>query len=161
MKAENIKIHIIGGGNLGVALAIGMSKFFPCAGITITRRNIEQIRFLENGNIRVSSDNTFEINQADIILLSVKPYQVDIVLNEILPHIENKIIVSAVSGLSIESLEQKVNNAHAVVRIMPNIAAQFGGLPRVFHFLKRTVRLAGRFWTYSAIWEPRWLSRKS
>ena len=126
MKAENIKIHIIGGGNLGVALAIGMSKFFPGAGITITRRNIEQIRFLENGNICVSSDNTFEINEADIILLSVKPYQVDIVLNEILPHIENKIIVSAVSGLSIESLEQKVNNAHAVVRIMPNIAAQFG-----------------------------------
>jgi len=126
METKTIKIHIIGGGNLGVALAIGLSKFAENSQITVTRRNIQQIQFLENQNIRVSSDNTFEINQADIILLTVKPYQVGVVLDEILPHITNKIIVSAVSGLSINTLEQKTNHAHSIVRIMPNIAAQFG-----------------------------------
>jgi len=126
METKTIKIHIIGGGNLGVALAIGLSNFSANSGITITRRNIQQIQFLEGQNIRVSSNNTFEINQADIILLTVKPYQVGVVLDEILPHITNKIIVSAVSGLSINTLEQKTNHAHSIVRIMPNIAAQFG-----------------------------------
>ena len=120
------KIHIIGGGNLGVALATGLSKFSANSVVTVTRRNVQQIKFLEDQGIRVFSDNTFEISQADIILLTVKPYQVDAVLSEILPHITNKIIASAVSGLDIETLERKTNSAHHVVRIMPNIAAQFG-----------------------------------
>jgi len=123
---EKVKIHIIGGGNLGVALAIGLTKFAPTAEITVTRRNVKQIQYLENQDIKVSADNTFGISQADIILLTVKPYQVDAVLQEIMPHITNKIIASAVSGLSIEMLEQKTNYMHSIVRIMPNIAAQFG-----------------------------------
>jgi len=119
-------IHIIGGGNLGVSLAIGISKFSTDLKITVTRRNVHQIQYLENLKIRVSSDNLFEIDHADIILLTVKPYQVDTVLTEILPHISNKIIVSAVTGLSVDSLEQKTNHLHKIVRIMPSIAAQFG-----------------------------------
>jgi pyrroline-5-carboxylate reductase len=123
---ENTKIHIIGGGNLGVALAIGLSKYAPETELTVTRRNVKQIQYLEDLKIRVSADNTSEINKADIILLAVKPYQVDVVLQEIMPHLTYKIIASAVSGLSIEMLEQKSNHAHSIVRIMPNIAAQFG-----------------------------------
>jgi pyrroline-5-carboxylate reductase len=126
METKKLKIHIIGGGNLGVALAIGFSEFTSNSEITISRRNVEQIRSLESRNIRVTSDNTFEINQADIILLTVKPYQIDVVLNEILPLIKNKMIVSAISGLTIDSLEQKTNSLHSIVRIMPSIAAQFG-----------------------------------
>jgi len=126
MGSKTTRIHIIGGGNLGVALAIGLSKFAPDTQITITRRNIQQIQFLENLNIRVSADNTFEISQADFILLTVKPYQVDAVFNDILPHITNAVIASAVSGLNLDTLEQKTNQEHSCVRIMPNIAAQFG-----------------------------------
>jgi len=126
MESGKLKIHIIGGGNLGVSLAIGISKFSADSKITVTRRNVHQIQYLENLKIRVSSDNLFEINQADIILLTVKPYQVDTVLTEILPHISNKIIVSAVTGLSVDSLEQKTGHFHSIVRIMPSIAAQFG-----------------------------------
>jgi pyrroline-5-carboxylate reductase len=126
MESRPTKIHIIGGGNLGVALAIGISKFSANSEVTVTRRNVQQIQFLENQNIHVSSDNTFGIDQADIILLTVKPYQVDVVLQEILPHITNKIISSAVSGLSINVLDEKTNHEHSIVRIMPNIAAQFG-----------------------------------
>lgn len=126
MKTKSKRIHIIGGGNLGVALAIGLSKFSPESIVRVSRRNIEQIRFLEELNIKVSSNNTKEISLADYIILTIKPYQADVVLKEILPHIKNKIIVSAISGLSIESLEEKTDRAHSVVRIMPNIAAQFG-----------------------------------
>lgn len=126
METKSTHIHIIGGGNLGVSLAIGISKFSADSKITITRRNIQQIQYLEKLNIRVSADNLLEIDKADIILLTVKPYQVDTVLNEIMPHISNKIIVSAVTGLSVDALEQKTNHGHSIVRIMPSIAAQFG-----------------------------------
>jgi len=126
METKITNIHIIGGGNLGSSLAIGLSKFSPNSNIIITRRNIQQIQYLEKLNIRVSADNNFEISKADVILLTVKPYQVDTVLTEIMPHISNKIIVSAVTGLSVDSLEQKTNHLHTIVRIMPSIAAQFG-----------------------------------
>jgi pyrroline-5-carboxylate reductase len=126
MESKKMNVHIIGGGNLGVALALGMAKFSANIQITVTRRNIQQIQFLENHNIRLSADNTAHISEADIILLTVKPYQVDAVLNGILPHISNAIIASAVSGVNIAALEEKTNHLHSIVRIMPNIAAQFG-----------------------------------
>ena len=69
MESGEMKIHIIGGGNLGSALAIGLSKFSANAQITVCRRNVQQIQYLEDLNIRVSSDNTLEINQADIIYI--------------------------------------------------------------------------------------------
>jgi pyrroline-5-carboxylate reductase len=137
------KIHIIGGGNLGVALAIGLNKFVKDASVTVTRRNVELIKHLTQQNIQVSSDNTFEIEQADIILLAIKPYQVDHVLTEILPHIQNKIIASAVSGLSNTELENKVGAAHSVVRIMPNIAAQFGASATCISFSEAS-KIAGQ-----------------
>ena len=121
-----MKVHIIGGGNLGVAIALGLSKYSKNTQITVTRRNIESIQYLEKNGITVSSNNTHQIQDADIIILTIKPYQVETVLKEITPAISNKIIASAVSGVAIEDLQKETNNAHAIVRIMPNIAAQFG-----------------------------------
>ena len=87
MKTKTKNIHIIGGGNLGVALAKGLAKYSPKSNLTVTRRNVELINELEDLNISVSSDNTSGISKADIIILAVKPYQADIVIKEIL---ENK-----------------------------------------------------------------------
>jgi pyrroline-5-carboxylate reductase len=132
-----MKIHIIGGGNLGVAIAIGISKYTKHNQVTITRRNIESIEHLETQNISVSSSNTKNIEQADIIILTIKPYQVDTVLEEILPFLKNKIIASAVSGLSIETLQEKAGTNHAVIHIMPNIAARFGESATCISYLEK------------------------
>jgi pyrroline-5-carboxylate reductase len=119
-----MKVHIIGG-NLGTSIAIGISKFSKNNQVTITRRNTASIAHLENVGITVSSDNTHNIEDADVVILTVKPYQVDIVLADILPKIKNKTIASAVSGLSIEVL-QGIGDGNHAMRIMPNIASRFG-----------------------------------
>jgi pyrroline-5-carboxylate reductase len=121
-----MKIHIIGGGNLGASIAIGISKFSSNHKITVTRRNTAKIKHLEELGITLSSDNSHNIHEADIVILTIKPYQVNLVLAEILPAITNKIVASAVSGLSIESLQNKIGDTNQAIRIMPNIAAQFG-----------------------------------
>lgn len=121
-----MNIHIIGGGNLGVAIALGLSKYSKNNSVIVTRRTIESIQYLEAKGITVSSNNTHKIQEADIIILTIKPYQVGLVLKEILPIITNKIIVSAVSGVTLEALQNETNHVHAIVRIMPNIAVQFG-----------------------------------
>ncbi|MBB1193271.1 pyrroline-5-carboxylate reductase [Flavobacterium sp. SOK18b] len=121
-----MKVHIIGGGNLGVAIALGLSQFSPENKITITRRNVSSITYLEKLGATVTSNNVHQIEEADVIILTIKPYQVDMVLTEILPYVSQKIVASAVSGLSIEKLQEKIGNTNSAIRIMPNIAAQFG-----------------------------------
>jgi len=121
-----MKVQIIGGGNLGASIAIGIAKFTTNNQVTVTRRNIIPISHLQDLGITITTDNTSKIQEADIIILTIKPYQVDTVLAEILPTISNKVIASAVSGLSIENLQSKIGDSHSAVRIMPNIAAQFG-----------------------------------
>ena len=121
-----MNVHIIGGGNLGSSIAVGITKFTTGNQVTVTRRNTANILHLEQLGVTVSKDNKHNIQNADIIILTIKPYQVDTVLEEILPVIANKTIASAVSGLSIENLQNKIGASHQAVRIMPNIAAQFG-----------------------------------
>lgn len=132
-----MNVHIIGGGNLGVALALGFSKYSKDNQVTVTRRNIESILYLQDHGIVVSSDNKHNITEADIIILAIKPYQVEVVLDEILPILSNKIIASAVSGLSIENLQKQIGEQHAAIRIMPNIAAQFGASATCVAFAER------------------------
>ncbi len=49
-----MKIHIIGGGNLGVAIALGISKYTKGNQVVITRRNVAAIAYLEKEGIKVS-----------------------------------------------------------------------------------------------------------
>jgi pyrroline-5-carboxylate reductase len=121
-----MKVHIIGGGNLGVSVALGLARFSKDNQITVTRRNTASILHLQELGITVSTDNKHGIQDADLVILTIKPYQVDTVLAEILPVISNKVIASGVSGLSIENLQKKIGESNVAVRIMPNIAAQFG-----------------------------------
>ena len=120
-----MNIHIIGGGNLGVAIAIGISQHTAGNNITITRRNIENILFLQQQGINVNSNNIEGIAAADLVILTVKPYQVSAILDEILPHIKSSIIASAVSGLSIEEIQEKTGLELPIIHIMPNIAIRF------------------------------------
>lgn len=137
-----MNIHIIGGGNLGVALAVGISQYTKEHQVTITRRNIESIRYLEDRGIIVSSSNIKDIGKADIIILTIKPFQVDLVLDEILPNIKNKIIATAISGLSIETLESKTKFEHKIIHIMPNIAVRFGESATCISYLDKDQQAA-------------------
>jgi pyrroline-5-carboxylate reductase len=53
--------HIIGGGNLGASIAIGIAKFTTGNSVTVTRRNTVQILHLEQLEITVSKDNQHNI----------------------------------------------------------------------------------------------------
>lgn len=121
-----MNIHIIGGGNLGVAIAVGISKYTTGNSITVTRRNIESILHLEQQGIKVKNNNIDGIDTADLVILTIKPFQVAAVLDEILPHIKSAILASAVSGLSIDEIQQKTGFDMPVIHIMPNIAIRFG-----------------------------------
>jgi len=90
----------------------------------------------------VSNDNTFQIAKADIVILTIKPYQIANVLIEILPFVSKKRIASAVSGFSIEAIQQITQDTCSVVRIMPNIAIQFGESATCISFTEKDKKAA-------------------
>lgn len=132
-----MNIHIIGGGNLGVALALGISKYTIGNKVTITRRNIESIQYLEKEGITVNASNTKNIENADLIILTIKPFQVDLIIQEILPFIKNATIATAVSGLSIQKLQETTGFDLPIVPIMPNIAIRFGESATCISYLEK------------------------
>jgi pyrroline-5-carboxylate reductase len=120
------KIAIIGGGNLGMAIADGLlqSKFIRPADLIITRRNpAALIKFAEQG-CTVYSDNKKAVSKAAVIILAVKPYNYSGVLSEIKPLLSpgKKLLVSVITGIWISDLQKAIGKPVPVVRAMPNTA---------------------------------------
>jgi pyrroline-5-carboxylate reductase len=120
------KIAIIGGGNLGAAMAEGLinSGFILPNHLIVTRRNIAALKSLEERGVMVSNDNTEAVKYADWIVLAVKPFQVKEVLTQIQPFLDVKkhSLISVVTGIWIKDLQEIVGNDFALFRAMPNTA---------------------------------------
>ena len=126
----NKKIAIIGGGNLGTAIAEGLiqSKFVLPKQILITKRNISTLHALERKGVLVSDKNEEALRYADLVILAVKPFQVNDVLATLRKEFkeEKHILVSVVTGVSIEHLSAAVGKKVPVVRAMPNTPCKVG-----------------------------------
>lgn len=121
----NKKIAIIGGGNLGTAIAEGLIKsgFVLPEHIIITKRNTRTLMPLAQKGILVSTDNREAVHYADLVLLCIKPFQVNEVLAEIRDQLRpSHALVSAVTGVTLEHIESIVGNSVSIVRAMPNTA---------------------------------------
>lgn len=122
----NKKIAIIGGGNLGTAIAEGLiaSSFVVPNQILITKRNIETLAPLKEKDVGVSNDNTDAVRFADVIILAVKPFQVQEVLNGIKEALNEsaQMLVSVVTGVYINDINSIIKKTLPVFRAMPNTA---------------------------------------
>ena len=119
------KIAIIGGGNLGSAIAEGLlaSKFCKPADITITKRNLETLGKLKEKGVKITLDNNDAVQNSELIILAVKPYQVSDVLNGFKKKLSaKKILVSVVTGVLIADIEACIETKMPVFRAMPNTA---------------------------------------
>ena len=139
-----MKIGFIGTGNMGGAILKGYAKSSASAGNDILIHNklsehnsVMAEAMAESGNtyksIRICNDNIELAEEADIIIIGVKPSSVDEVLSQIAPCLAmspGKIVVSMAAGVSIASMEAMLNEAKPgcsssakLIRIMPNINA--------------------------------------
>lgn len=119
------KIAIIGGGNLGMAIAEGLleSGFIHPEHIIITRRNILPLASIETKGVLVSNRNEEAVQYADWIILAVKPFQIKEVLQQIQPHItSHHAIVSVVTGVWLKEMREIIGSDVPLFRAMPNTA---------------------------------------
>jgi len=122
----NQKITIIGGGNLGGAVGLGLinSNQLNSSSLTVSDRYAGVLKKFQEHGVNTSNNNVDAINNANIIILAIKPYQAQEIIAEIKPHlVPNQILISAVAGLGLQKLEDLVSGTGVVAfRIMPNTA---------------------------------------
>jgi len=124
------RIAILGGGNLGRALAMGWveSGSHPADHIWITRRNAEKLTFFADAGFVVGSDNVAAVRASEIIILAIQPQQISALADEIREVIdpERHRIISVASGISIRQLRELLDTRASIVRAMPNTAVSIG-----------------------------------
>ncbi|MCV2499804.1 MAG: NAD(P)-binding domain-containing protein [Candidatus Lightella neohaematopini] len=123
---EEKKINIIGAGNISYAVVSGLINsnykkdlITVCAPSVKNRNNITKLF-----GIKSSNSNIYYSDQADVLILAVKPQSIVSVcqdLNKI--NLSKKIIISLLAGINTNILINllKQNNVN-IVRMMPNIA---------------------------------------
>ncbi len=123
------KVAIIGGGNIGVALARGLARSgeYEARDIVITRRRENKLDTLASEGFQVSNNNRLAVSNVSVIVLAVLPQQIKAVIDEINDDLSNEqLLVSVVSGVSIQNIVDLVGKDLHVVRAMPNTAISIG-----------------------------------
>src|SRR5215216_2455455 len=109
-----MKAAIIGGGNIGMALAEGLIRARVCkpGDITITRRNISSLKLCEQKGFAVSTDNVKAIGGADTVFICVLPQQLDEVLKQLQPAVDLKkqLLVSVVTGAHTQVFRERLGS---------------------------------------------------
>jgi len=120
------KIAIIGGGNLGAAIAEGLLKsgFAAPEQITVTRRNLSRLQSLKEQGITITDNNRAAIESSEVIIVALKPYNVKEVLEELKNSFDSKkhMVISVVTGVYLKELTAILNHGFPIFRAMPNTA---------------------------------------
>lgn len=120
-------IGCIGCGNMGGGVLKGLvpHEEFTLLGHDHTRAKVEGIG--PEGRVTFMASPIELAKTADVIILAVKPYQMEAVLEEIRPALDaSKIVVSLAAAFSQERLRKGVDGRCAVVRCMPNLPVIVG-----------------------------------
>ena len=113
------KLAIIGAGNMGGALVKGWTKAGMAANLAVTahtKRTLDRLTEACPG-ISVTLDNNEAARGADVVVLAVKPWLVEQVMQEIMPELDGKLVISVAAGIRHDRID---------VYVMPNIAAEYG-----------------------------------
>jgi pyrroline-5-carboxylate reductase len=124
-SAQAQSLAIIGGGNIGLALARGLAaaRLYPPGRITITRRQAHLLRDIEGEGYRVQADNHDAVKGAAVVVVAVQPQQLVAMLEEIRDDLSPAhLVISLVSGVTIGELRRYLGDQIRIVRAMPNTA---------------------------------------
>lgn len=119
------RIAILGGGNLGQALARGWiaADVVRPGNLTVVRRRPERLAELAELGIQTGTDNLEAVRCSDLLVIAVQPQQIENLLEEIQPAIDaaRHHVISVVSGVSLSVFRAWLGDV-ALVRAMPNTA---------------------------------------
>lgn len=124
------KIAFIGGGNMAQAIIQGVlaAQLFKPEDIYVSDISSERLMDLsQQYKVNVTTENAQAVEQADVVILAVKPQ----VLNDVLQHLApalnkpEKLCVSIAAGITTGQIKAAIPDV-PVIRVMPNTPALVG-----------------------------------
>jgi len=130
MQPRNFTLAVIGAGNMGQALLAGVLR----SGITSKERivvsDIEPARLdkvVQSFGVRSASSNAKAVEEAQVILLAVKPQNLQAVAEQIGDElVGEQLLISILAGVPVSRLRSLLGPEVSVVRVMPNLPALIG-----------------------------------
>lgn len=123
-------IALIGAGRMGGALLHGLLEHAVVSReeIIVSDPDTGRLAELETRyGIGTAVDNAEAARRTEIVVLAVKPQQMDGVIADIAPVIgSDKLVISIAAGVPAERIERSFEPAPRVVRVMPNTPALVG-----------------------------------
>jgi pyrroline-5-carboxylate reductase len=115
------RIAIIGGGRIGEALLSGLLSS-GWSDIIVTSRRPERVAELhERHGVEATTVNADAVRDARIVVLAVKPQDIDSLLEEIGPLLSiEQTVVSVAAAVTTKRIERRLADGVPVVRAMPN-----------------------------------------
>ena len=132
---ENNKIAVIGAGSMGGAILSGLIAAGTAAdSITASTATTQSAKSLSDKfGIKSfaldasASANSEAAENADVLLIAVKPAKVLATLEEIKASVKDgALVISVAAGVTTESMEQAIGSKASVIRAMPNTPSIVG-----------------------------------
>jgi pyrroline-5-carboxylate reductase len=119
-------IAFLGGGNMATAMISGLVKQgWPPSAIYVVE--IDALARERLSAFGVHSHAQWpESQKFDVVVLAVKPQQMQSALRSITEHLKNSLIISIAAGLTLANLSTWLNAHTRIVRCMPNTPALVG-----------------------------------
>lgn len=116
-KAETI--GIIGCGNMGSAI-IRQNR-----DVIVFDKDTKKASALRRKyHVKVAFDNRELVSKSNVIIIAVKPQDINGALEDIKSAITNQLVISIAAGITTRYIEKIIGSNVRVVRVMPNMAAQ-------------------------------------
>ena len=125
-----MKVAFIGLGNMGASLAKAVAKEVASTDLLLVNRSPQKVEEFISQYGGTASDLEQVFQEAEVIFLGVKPYQISPLLEEyqdILGQRSNLLLVSMAAGLELKQMASVVKNERlGLIRIMPNTPVAIG-----------------------------------
>ena len=123
-----MNLGIIGVGNMASAILQGIFKndIFPTSSINLYDPYSQIVFEFEKQGCRVCMNVDELISQSDLIIVAVKPNNIESVLDEISVDTVGKCFISIAAGISTEYIKSVLGESVHVIRVMPNMPITIG-----------------------------------
>ncbi|MBN1924586.1 MAG: pyrroline-5-carboxylate reductase [Prolixibacteraceae bacterium] len=118
------RIAILGAGNLGYSIAKGLvvSGVIDKQNLLLTEKNPKRLEALIEEGFMATENNPEAVKNADLVMLVVKPWQIDEILVDIkdVVDVDSHVLVSYVTGIQSSHIYSALGKQPALFRVMPN-----------------------------------------
>lgn len=128
-NSTGLKFSFIGAGRMNRALVQGLLRAKVCVASDIcvsTRTATKLDALVTEFGIIASENNEVAVEASDVVVLGVKPQDAATAVQSCARALSGKLVISVMSGLSLNTLQELIGDEARIVRAMPNVAALAG-----------------------------------